>query len=1280
MSSNECGSYEVNREGEEIIIRINCESCPFFPSIEDNPRVMALVIDILAEAGSATKIVLAQKRDYEYDYTQTLMLLEVAKLYRKLNRQKKAYNLFEKEACRRYVEPRFAEIQDILFNHLKSDPVQAYMLLIRISERENQLIKTKAISTEGIGCLQTYYRMIENTVGELQQSQLIQQSLPFLREYKIGDRIIYRKVFSPSIKPNFMYTKLMAEFPSEGEELDSYTVNDTEVTIFKLPNQVQPLYHIIPPELKLDEDRYEILELARTGLEKFEPKKGEFTDPERIREVFYNISQDSLDHLAQAKGITLRSKELEQLSEILVRYTVGFGLIEVLLQDEKIQDVTINSPLGRNPVFIVHSEFDACSTNIVPTYRESESWASKLRILSGRPLDEANPVLDTELSFPNARARIAAITSPLNPSGIAFALRRHRDKPWTLNLFAQQQKELHNIKRSGAKYMTTLAAGLLGFLVDGSRTMLVAGTRSSGKTSLLGALMTELTRKGRIITIEDSVTGDSEVLIKKAGIIQKVQIGNLIDDIVTDSCWYNLSGHEVAGNKQDIEICCLNKQGKITFSKVTKFIRHKVNKPIYELTTRTGRKIKVTGDHSLFTLDEEAEIKEAKVSELKEKDFLVTPRKIENSNLEKKYLNLFDKICKNQKAYFKGESIKEALKNYEPQIKQLAKEHDFHKSSVQHWNRSKILPAVIIDDLVCLGHKISKENIFFKIGSNSLKWLPVNIELDETLLTLAGLWLADGTYDKCSVLISSTNVEDRKIIHNFAEKYNFNVKLHSDKWTLMLNSKTLKWLMREGLELKGNAYTKRIPSLVYGLSLEQISYVIKGIYSGDGCISNSEILLHLSSRKLLEDIQTLMLNFGIIMRIGKKRKDNTHASSISALISIKSFQKQIGVLQEYKKHKLNILANKFSTHDSTDIIPLKKETKQKLSKIIKNFNSQDYISRNNNIGRTKMTYLLQQTAVENKLLYNLRLLSESDIFFDEIKEIKIIQDYADYVYDVSVPECENFVCNNILAHNTLELPCEALRNLGYNIQQLKVASALTKGTNEVSADEGIRTTLRMGDSSLIVGEIRSTEATALYEAMRVGALANLVAGTIHGDSPYGVFDRVVNDLKVPRTSFKATDIIVIAKPIKTVGGLYREKRVLQITEVRKQWEDDPLREQGFVDLMKYNPKTDQLEPTDELLSGDSEVVKSIAGTVKEWAGNWEAVWDNIKLRTNIKQELINASEKIPEILEAEFSVIANDEFHRITEQIKEEVGYAEPEQVLKEFNKWLQKSIKKYYG
>jgi type IV secretory pathway ATPase VirB11/archaellum biosynthesis ATPase len=268
----------------------------------------------------------------------------------------------------------------------------------------------------------------------------------------------------------------------------------------------------------------------------------------------------------------------------------------------------------------------------------------------------------------------------------------------------------------------------------------------------------------------------------------------------------------------------------------------------------------------------------------------------------------------------------------------------------------------------------------------------------------------------------------------------------------------------------------------------------------------------------------------------------------------------------------------------------------------------------------------------------------------------------------------------ITIEDTLELPVSSMRKLNYDILSMKVRSALAGESTEVSAEEGIRASLRLGDSSLIVGEIRSSEAKALYEAMRVGALSNVVAGTIHGGSPYSVFDRVVNDLQVPVTSFKATDIIVVVNPIKTPDGLHSYRRILQITEVRKHWEKDPLSEGGFVDLMRYDVNDDKLKPTDDLINGDSEVIKSIASNVKGWAGNWDAVWDNVLLRQKIVQEIVNTSQKLNnlDILEAEFTVKSNNAFHQISDKISREQGLPKSEIVFLEWKKWFDKEVRKF--
>ena len=748
-------SYEIIREGEEIILMVDLEEYPKIPSLEDDPVCMSKTCDLLIEAGRMTKIVFTQKRNYEYDYYQTTLIQEIAKLYQQLTKRKDFFSysgLLEDKACSRNINTWYANVQNIISNLLRSDPLGAYVELTRIT-REEKIKAQKSLDENFIRCEEKYIKTLNSLILPLEKTKLISTAKPYLAGHKVGSREVYRRIFSASIRPDFMFTRLMAAYPSDGEELSSYSVGDTEITIFQIPDSVQYLYHMMPPEFKLSEEKYEILDTARKIMAEHKPTKQEFFEPERMREVFSKVGSDLIEELVSYRNLKISDKEIEELTRILVRYTVGFGLIEVLLQDEKIQDISINSPMGEIPMFIVHQEFSDCKTNIMPTNPEAESWASKLRLISGRPLDEANPVMDTELRIPGANARIAVIAPPLNPTGLAYSFRRHRDKPWTLPLFIKNQM------------ITPLAAGMLSFLIDGSRTMLVAGTRSAGKTALLGSLLVELMRKYRIITIED----------------------------------------------------------------------------------------------------------------------------------------------------------------------------------------------------------------------------------------------------------------------------------------------------------------------------------------------------------------------------------------------------------------------------------------------------------------------------------------------------------------------------------TLELPVPALRNLGYNIQSMKVAAALTKGTTEVPADEGIRTTLRLGDSALIVGEIRSKEALALYEAMRIGALANLVAGTIHGASPYGVFDRVVNDLQVPRTSFKATDIIVVANPIRSADGLHRWRRVTQITEVRKHWEHDPLLENGFVDLMKYDSKTDQLQPSDDLINGESEILKGIAGNVKEWAGSWDAVWDNILLRSKMKETLVKLSDqvKMPSLLESDFVIPCNDQFHCISDKIKKEVGYLDSKRIFFDWNQWLNRSIKK---
>jgi len=733
--------YEYNEEKQAI--RVNCLNCIYGCSIEDSEVCMAKTVEKLLEVGRASRVIFAERQEHEYDFSETKLLLEIARAYEKIINEKiiSINNVSVDENC---IQQRYTLLQNIL-TEIKYDPIEAYKKLLR-EIRHTKVKMEREIDHKR--CLSHY---LNNALLPMQRiletCEMIQQTRDILHEH--ANRSLYRKLFHPTVRPNFMYTRYISMPPKNAELIERYSVGNSVIEIYKKRGDVRKLYHIIPPEFRLDEEEYTLLDAARQYIGRHEPREAELSNPARIRENIYRIGVDMLRDIAKNRNMKIDEKKLSELANILTRYTAGIGVLELFLEDENIQDISINSPIGYSPVYIYHGVHEQCETNIMPSREDAESWATRFRLTSGRPLDEANPVLDTEISAPGGRARIAAITRTLSPDGLGFAIRRHRDKPWTLPLFINN------------KMLNPFAAALIWFLIDGSRTMLIAGTRSSGKSSFLGSCMVQIMPKLRIITVED----------------------------------------------------------------------------------------------------------------------------------------------------------------------------------------------------------------------------------------------------------------------------------------------------------------------------------------------------------------------------------------------------------------------------------------------------------------------------------------------------------------------------------TLELPFDQLRELGFNIERLKSRSVITRIETELPAEEALRTALRLGDSCLIVGEVRSMEALALYEAMRIGALANVVAGTIHGDSVYGVFDRVVNDLKVPKTSFKATDIVIICNMLKTPDGLHSFRRITELTEVRKHWSEDPVAENGFVNLLEYSAKEDTLKPTKTLLMGESVILNDIASRVREWKGKWDSVWNNIKLRESVLAAIVENANKTKrfDLLEAKNIIESNSMFHLISGDVKEEVGSLDEKMIYERWLNWLKK-------
>ena len=116
--------------------------------------------------------------------------------------------------------------------------------------------------------------------------------------------------------------------------------------------------------------------------------------------------------------------------------------------------------------------------------------------------------------------------------------------------------------------------------------------------------------------------------------------------------------------------------------------------------------------------------------------------------------------------------------------------------------------------------------------------------------------------------------------------------------------------------------------------------------------------------------------------------------------------------------------------------------------------------------------------------------------------------------------------------------------------------------------------------------------------------------------------------------------------------------------------------------MRYDGKQDYIVPTDDLLNGDSDILKGIAGNVKEWIGDWDAVWDNILLRAKIKETIVSYANKSKnlDLLEAESVIESNDMFHRISDSVRSEVGSLDNKRIYQEWEEWFRRYVREKKG
>ncbi|MBR9677887.1 MAG: type II/IV secretion system ATPase subunit [Nanoarchaeota archaeon] len=309
--------------------------------------------------------------------------------------------------------------------------------------------------------------------------------------------LAYQKIFSPKIIPSFI--NLYIDFNKKGKEVEKYIISGATIKILAKPEDNQTTYHVELPETSLPIDDLEAIEKCLNALNK--------------KEIGLDASKDRKKLMKTVKD--LLPKEKKGLANIILRNTFGYGAIGVILSDPRIQDVYIDSP-GNSPVYVLHQDYGECNTNITLSQEDLKKIATRLRVISGRPFGESNPVIDA--SLPSFNTRVCGIHPPITFKGMGFAFRKHRVTPWTINKLLKEG--LFDEK----------VAGLLSYLIDSQVSILITGPRGSGKTSLLMALISEVSKKYRMIIIEDTPEIPVKALRKNGYHIQHIKTKPLLGE------------------------------------------------------------------------------------------------------------------------------------------------------------------------------------------------------------------------------------------------------------------------------------------------------------------------------------------------------------------------------------------------------------------------------------------------------------------------------------------------------------------------------------------------------------------------------------------------------------------------------------------------------------------------------------------------------------------------------------------------------------------------------
>ena len=330
--------------------------------------------------------------------------------------------------------------------------------------------------------------------------------------------------------------------------------------------------------------------------------------------------------------------------------------------------------------------------------------------------------------------------------------------------------------------------------------------------------------------------------------------------------------------------------GAVTGAPTSSLIGHPTEQRCYEVRTRYGRSIRVTGDHSLFVEGPRGEPVPKPVNDLTTDDRVAISRRIEVPERDRRSISMIEAWRWAEEdtwdLYAEEDGLGDLVWKHRQEVLELLASRRI-SAGAPGTRRSRDWPRVIrmretnrvpLPVLWWIRQAVPETaRVRAARGASSL---PAEIELTDEMLWFLGVWVAGGSWSESGKHSFISLSSDGHVIERAADFVERHLGIHGVRRpygngrapSAHFNSKLLLLMMR----FLGFSRTERgIPGWILGLPRERLKWFLEGYREGDGVHSGKKLAegkrheFSTVNANLKDDLVVAFARFGLFPSVGR---------------------------------------------------------------------------------------------------------------------------------------------------------------------------------------------------------------------------------------------------------------------------------------------------------------------------------------------------------------------------------------------------------------------------